>query len=217
MARLPRRAATQSPTAWNADPDVGQGVAQVRDRRRRLGDDQRVGREFACLATDGGPDSRRTRPPRSDHRGRGGPATGLSESLAQRAVRRAMEQTGGHDRCGRHDRHVVAALDQVERRPDPAPVTQVVEHDDARTGRRQSRPGWPGSRRPRAHRRPGRRSCSGRARWNPVTRRPRPGREDDLVRPDGLPRPPRPVASPSRTSTPRPASERSYQASRSVI
>ncbi len=53
------------------------------------------------------------------------------EPLPQRTVGGAVEQAAGHDGGGGQDRHVVTGLGQVHGRPEAAPVTEVVEDEDA--------------------------------------------------------------------------------------
>ena len=108
-------------------------------------------------------------------------------------------------------------LGQVQRRPEAAPVAEVVEHEHARARRPRvpSSTSWIDTTSARSA--PGRRSTIGSARWNPVRGGRAPVATTTSSAPRGARRRAAVAAVPSRTSTPSASSRRPYHASRSPI
>jgi hypothetical protein len=106
----------------------------------RLGDHERIGGQDLRNAGRPCPDQRPlARMPRNDDRARDRPTPGRREPAAERTVGRAVGQPGAGDRRGGDERDVVPSLGEVGRGSQPAPVAEVVEHDDASTDRRTTR------------------------------------------------------------------------------
>ena len=127
-ARLVERQAR--PTRGDTVPHVeshtriGQGIRESRDGDRSLGDHEAVGRQLGRRAGQRGLDRGAARMPGQDRRLRDDLTAGSGESLAQRNVGGAMEQTTGSDRRRRQDRDRMPAFGEVERGPEATPIAQ---------------------------------------------------------------------------------------------
>ena len=98
MARLARRAATQSPMRWCLIPAASSVGAQLGPRRRCLGHDQPVEHRGLLLAGERRADHRRAVCPREQGRVDGGLAAGQGEAAPGGHIGGAVEQPGGDGR-----------------------------------------------------------------------------------------------------------------------